>query len=97
VSSKQWTHLGKFAGRFSIPWEKASLVAYPTNFLKKYSGHKYNFYHHMHVSNLKELHQKSGKPIFLEYANRWAGYTRQWSTMPIYTKEDIRLTPVNNQ
>jgi len=94
LGKEQWVHLGKVSGRLSVPWEKAELVAYPTNFLKKYAGENYNVYHHMHVSNLRELHRKTGKPIFLQYANKWDAYTKRWPSMSVYANEDIKLTPI---
>ncbi|WP_167752772.1 D-glucuronyl C5-epimerase family protein [Pusillimonas caeni] len=74
-----------------IPWEKAALVAYPTNFAKHIASRNYNVYHFIHIKNLRRIAAITRSPTVKKYADRWESYVRKWPTIPLYTQHDIEL------
>jgi hypothetical protein len=76
-----------------IPWDAASLVAYPTSFLKRVGDRFYNVYHFLHIDQLRRLHAITGLPIFDEYAERWTGYVDSWPEMGVYDGVETEPSP----
>jgi hypothetical protein len=76
-----------------IPWDAASLVAYPTSFLKRVGERFYNVYHFLHIDQLRRLHAITGRPIFGEYAERWTGYVDSWPELDVYDGVQTEPSP----
>ncbi len=74
----------------SLPWDKADLISYPTNFIKKISGKKTNVYHVIHILRLRTLAEWVGNPVFTTWADKWQAYVCDWSTMPLYKGLSVR-------
>lgn len=104
LPTRSWKSLGTFLGRdgrisIPIPWEAASLVAYPTAFTKKIAGKSYNVYHFVHIQTLDELYASTQRPFLKHYADKWRGYAARWERMPLYTSnaQRIELTPYKSR
>jgi hypothetical protein len=65
-----------------VPWQHASFVAGAASF-SEVDGSLQNRYHTMHVTLLRQLAEKTGEPVFEEYARGWEGYVGLWPSMPI--------------
>lgn len=94
----RWVAVGTFsieAGpneiRVAIPWDDASLVAYPTTFTKNFGGKQYNVYHFIHFENLRRLQKFSDNHSLEEYASKWEGYVNRWPEVDVYSNADIVL------
>lgn len=74
-----------------IPWTRAELIAYPTNFGKKIGGRAYNQYHFIHIDTLQELATRTGDDLFAYYAERWNEYPERWPDMREYTGAGLML------
>jgi len=99
MPTKDWLDLGTYNliepnARLiiDIPWEKAELVAYPTNFKKKYGNELYNAYHFIHIMNLQKLAEITNSKDFYQYAKKWESYVENWPSMHVYNSHDINLT-----
>lgn len=75
----------------AIPWDKAPLVAYPTDFLKKVGGTFHNSYHFLHIVALHDLYKRTKRPEFYTYWRKWLGYAQKWPETPMYQSAEIRL------
>ena len=79
---------------WSIGWDVAGLLAYPTSFLKKVGESFYNVYHFLHIDQLRRLHQLAGEDFLLEYAERWTRYVDEdWPSMDIYADVETGPSP----
>ena len=94
----RWISLGKFNVSkttpniwVTIPWRKAWLVAYPTNFLKQIGEKNYNVYHYIHINSMKTLYDHTKREKFKQYYLKWLGYTKRWPEMEPYNSEKIEL------
>jgi hypothetical protein len=74
-----------------IPWTRAELIAYPTNFGKLIAGKKFNAYHYIHIDTATRLSQITGDDMLAYYGARWPEYTQRWRTMPEYGDADLEL------
>lgn len=74
-----------------VPWHKAELIAYPTNFRKNIAGNQFNQYHFIHVDTLRKLAKFSRSSILSYYAERWADYPPRWNTLREYRQDGISL------
>ena len=97
----RWITLGKFNVSkntskiwVTIPWRKAQLVAYPTNFLRKIGGKHYNVYHYIHMNSMKTLYDYTKIEKFNKYYVKWLGYTEKWPEMEPYKSEKIEFHPL---
>jgi len=97
----RWISLGKFNVSkntpkiwVTIPWHKAQLVAYPTNFLRKIGGKNYNVYHYIHMKSMKTLYAYTKKEKFNKYSLKWLRYTQKWHEMEPYKSEKIEFRPL---
>lgn len=70
--------------RVPLPWEPLELVAYPTDFGKKVDGRHMNFYHSIHVTQLKSLADVTGNSEFERWSEKWRGYMCRWKDMEVY-------------
>ena len=97
----RWISLGKFNVPkntpqiwVTIPWHKAQLVAYPTNFLRKIGEKHYNVYHYIHINSMKTLYDYTKIEKFNMYYLKWLGYTEKWPKMEPYKSEKIEFHPL---
>lgn len=72
-----------------VPWSKAELVAYPTNFGKTITGRQFNQYHFIHVDTLGKIATETGSDILRDYHDKWTRYPSHWPEMPEH--QDNRL------
>lgn len=101
MPTESWIGIEEFSIRpgkneisVAIPWARAELVAYPTNFIKKYGDKRYNVYHFIHVNHLSRLYEITGREVFREYADRWRSYIKRWPDMLIDAGAEVMLTPM---
>ena len=94
----RWISLGNFNVSentpkiwVTIPWSKAWLVAYPTNFLKQIGGKNYNVYHYIHINSMKTLYDHTKREKFKKYYLKWLEYTNKWPEMEPYKSEKIEF------
>jgi len=81
----------------TIPWRKAWLVAYPTNFLKQIGGKNYNVYHYIHINSMKTLYDYTKREKFNKYYLKWLGYTERWPEMEPYKSGKIAFHQVHQE
>lgn len=86
---RRWVELGTTTPaqgstlhELALPYEPIDLFAYPTRFTAGGRGARLNTYHGTHVVRLRQLAEITGDAEFARWADRWAGYARQWSSMP---------------
>lgn len=89
------THLisGRNQVRIGIPFDDNNLFAYPTNFKKKIGDEFFNAYHFVHVIDLAEIYDFSGRALFLEFAKKWLAYYEQWASDETLSNGKISLVP----
>ncbi|VEW14732.1 D-glucuronyl C5-epimerase C-terminus [Brevibacterium casei] len=75
----------------SVPWIKAELIAYPTNFGKAIAGRQFNQYHWIHVDTLGKIAKDSESDLLSYYRDRWEGYPEKWVEISEYQDDRITL------
>jgi len=66
----------------AIPFDDVDLFAYPTNFKKRIGGVSYNGYHFVHIVDLAELYQYSGRNSLKAVAKKWLASIDEWAQLP---------------
>lgn len=84
-------HEGSNFVEVPVPWTKAELIAYPTNFGKAIAGRQFNQYHWIHVDTISKIVDASGSDMLAYYRDRWSAYPRLWKDLPEYQDERITL------
>lgn len=82
---------GENALSLAIPWDQAELIAYPTNFGKRYEGRQHNAYHFIHIDTLSRLALLTDDEMFTYFAARWEQYVKRWPSMPVYAEAGVVL------
>jgi hypothetical protein len=65
---------------------------YPTNFLKRIAGRKFNAYHFVHLDGLADLLRSPQPPMVGEMRDRWAAYPARWPAMPVYRDAGVEFS-----
>ncbi|MCG7426674.1 D-glucuronyl C5-epimerase family protein [Helcobacillus massiliensis] len=74
-----------------VPWDRAEIVSYPTNFGKAIAGRQFNQYHWIHVDTLTTIAEASGSAMLRYYADRWREQPKKWPTHAGYQDPSITL------
>lgn len=84
------------AGRNEVtidfPIEDIRPFVYPTNFLKRIAGRKFNAYHFVHLDGLADLLRSPQPPMVGEMRDRWATYPARWPGMPVYRDAGVEFS-----
>lgn len=74
-----------------LPFDGIDMFAYPTNFNKRIGDHRYNGYHFVHIVDLAELYQFSGREQLKSTALQWLDYIDRWPDFPPLQLPEISL------
>lgn len=75
-----------------FPIDDIKPFVYPTNFLKRIAGRKFNAYHFVHVDGLSDLLKSPQAPVIQEMRDRWAKYPARWPLMPVYRDAEVEFS-----
>jgi hypothetical protein len=71
--------------------EDIAPFVYPTNFLKRIAGKRYNAYHFVHIDGLADLLRSPQPPGLSEMHARWSSYPTRWPSMPVYRDAGVEF------
>ena len=81
-------------GKVNIEKKYMEIIAYPTNFKKKFEGKNFNAYHFIHIGGLKKINEWRNSKVLEKYIKKWEGYTMKWPESDIYMKKDLELKSI---